>query len=130
MDDGGDPGEEIKVRLAKALRKCKALRPIWATRSLPKLLAARVLRSCVFSGLLYGLHTMHFGRSWESKLDAMQIGCLRRALGIRSTCAAKIIGAEPVTNRQVARLAGATPIGKEIQNIYIQAPGAHAQTKR
>ena len=123
MDEGGDPGEELRIRLARALGKCKALKPIWATKSLPVKLTARVLRSCVFSGLIYGLHTMYFGRSWEHKLDALQIGCLRRALGIKSTYAAKLIGMEAVSNREVAEAAGAVPLSLEIQKFRYRLLG-------
>ena len=109
--------------MARALGKCKALRPIWATKSLPRKLAARVLRSCVFSGLIYGLHTMYFSTSWEHKLDALQIRCLRRAMGIRSTYAAKLIGIEAVTNREVAEIAGAVPLSQEIQKYRYRLLG-------
>ena len=48
MEEHGGPVEEIRVRLGKALARCRALRPVWATKSLSKKLAARVFRSCVF----------------------------------------------------------------------------------
>ena len=115
MDERGDPGEEIRVRLAKALGRCKALRPIWASGTLTKKLAAKVLRSCVFSAMIYGLHTLYFGQAWERRLDAMQIRCLRRALGIKTTYASKIAGLTAYTNQYVAEVAKEIPISLEVQ---------------
>ena len=70
LNDWGDPSAEINARLGKALQKSKALRPSWASRSLDKRLAVRVLRSCVFSTLLYGLHTLFCSKGLERKIDA------------------------------------------------------------
>ena len=125
MDERGDTGEELRVRLARALAKCKSLKPIWSAKSLTKQLTARVLRSCVFSGLIYGLHTLYFNQEghWAHKLDAMQIRCLRRALGIRTTYAAKLVGGDTVTNQQVAEIAKAVPLTAEVQKMRFQLLG-------
>ena len=91
------------------------MRPIWATKSLDKRLTARVLQSCVFSGLIYGLHTIYFSAEWEHKLNAMQLRCLRRALGIQATYAAKLTGAVAVTNTEVAEVAEVVPLSVQVQ---------------
>ena len=103
MEARGDPGAELRLRLAKALNKCKALRPSWATKPLPKLLAARVFRSCVFSGLIYCLHTVHFEDTWANRIDALHIRCLRMALGIRTAYASNVIGEAHARHREVCQ---------------------------
>ena len=123
LNDWGDPGAEINVRLNKATRLCNALRPIWATKSLERKVALTVLRSCVFSALLYGLHTLYCPKSLENKLDAFQIKCVRRALGIRTTYASKLLGEEPVTNYEVATRAGVKPLSIELRKMRYQLLG-------
>ena len=113
----------MQVRLSKALRRCAALRPIWGSRSLSRRVAARVLRSCVFSTLLYGLHTMYFTTGWEKRLDAMQIRCLRRALGIQTTYASKLLGTTAITNVEVAEKVGAKPLSAEVQKMRYRLLG-------
>ena len=109
----------MRVRLSKALGRCKALRPILAAKALPKQLVARVLRSCVFSGLIYGLHTLYYSTGWEHKLDAMQIRCLGRALGTKSTYAVNLIGIHAVTNQDVAEIAGwPQPVQRSISTCF------------
>ena len=80
MDQGGYPSEDIRVRMAKALNRCKALRPIWATRPLTQAVAAkaRVLRNCAFAGLVYGLRTLYTNDNWTRRIDALEINCLRK----------------------------------------------------
>ena len=123
MDERGDPTEEVNTRVRKALHRCQALRPIWATRSLPKQLTIRILRSCVFSGLLYGLHTTWLSQINAQRIDALQLKCLRRALGIRSTYASKVVGEEAVTNREVARRAGEIPLSTQVQRMQYKLLG-------
>ena len=90
------------------------LRPIWATKSLGRDLAIRVLRSSVLSALVYGLHTLYYSQGLEQMLTALQSKAARRALGIRSTYASTRIGEEPFTNTQVAEDAGMVPLSAEV----------------
>ena len=46
-------------------------------------LGIKVLRSCVFSKLLYGLHTTHFGTGLQNRINAFQLSCSRKALRIK-----------------------------------------------
>ena len=123
LNDWGHTEEELSVRLAKALALCKALRPIWATKSLEAKVAVRVLRSCVFSSLIYGLHTMVFTNSQEKRIDGMQIRCIRRALGIKSTYADKLLGREATSNREVTELVDAKPLSAGIRKMRYQMLG-------
>ena len=69
----------------------------------------------MFSTFVYGLPTIYYGETWARTLDAMHIRCIRRALGIRSTYAAKLMGEEPVTDRHIAQLTKVTPMINDIQ---------------
>ena len=77
----------------------------------------------MFSALIYGVHTMRLAQGLGSKLDAAHIRCARRALGIRPTYTAKLIGAEPATNQHVAQLSGLRPIRAEVHLRRYQVPG-------
>ena len=123
MNDWGHSDAEVASRLKKAQGKCKALKPIWASRALDRGLAIRVLRSCVFSGLLYGLHTVYLTQGLSRRIDAFQIKCLRRALGIRPTYASKLLGEEAVLNQEVACLTKATPLSADLTKMRYQLLG-------
>ena len=85
MSDRGYPAPEVGARINKAMIICKALKPLWASKALGKDLSIRVLRSCVFSALVYGLHTAYLAGGQNRRLDVAHIRCARWALGIRST---------------------------------------------
>ena len=123
MSDRGWAEVEVKERTRSALARCKALRPIWAASNLTRVQALRVLKSCVFSALLYGLHTLYLTEGLERRLDALQVRCLRRAMGIRSTYASKLIGEEPLTNQKVAQIAQARPLSAELTKMRYQLLG-------
>ena len=123
MSDVGSTEHELKSRTRKALARCRALRPIWAASNLTTRQSLRVLNSCVFSALLYGLQTLYLPEGLERGLDALQVRCIRRALGIRSTYASKIIGEPPTTNQEVAHMAGAKPLSAELTKMRYQLLG-------
>ena len=123
VSDIGHTEVDVREKMKKALARCKALRPVWAASNLTSTQAIRVLNSCVFSALLYGLHTLYLTEGLEKRLDALQIRCLRRALGIRSTYASKLIGEEAVTNQQVAHRAGAKPLSAELNKLRYKLLG-------
>jgi len=104
IHENGDPGPELRHRMEKALNACAGLRPIWRCGSLERKLAVRVLTQCVFAALLYGLHALFYNRTWEKRVNALQVRCLRRAMRIPTTYAAKRFGGEAIPNREVARL--------------------------
>ena len=115
MNDRGDPAPEIGMRISRGMGVCRALKPLWGTSTLGQKLALRVLRSCVFSALTYGLHTIFMTPVQERKLDAAQMRFVRWATRTRATYGAKLIGTEAVTNRQLAEKTGQKPLSKEVE---------------
>jgi len=123
IDQHGRAGPEVKARIQRAYAAFAALRPVWSVRGFDRDLAVRVFNQCVVSGMLYGLHTLHLTPEWERRLDAAQIRCLRRILGIRSTYASTLIGEVPVPNQEVARLAQAKPASVQVQRARFKLLG-------
>jgi len=66
---------------------------------------------------------MHLTQVWEQKLDSVHMKCLRRVLKIRPTHVAKRLGTEPVTNQQVARIAGAKPLSCHVARARVRLLG-------
>jgi len=123
VDEGGDPGPEIVTRIGKTFVVCRALKPLWKVRSLDKDLALRVLNQCAYSGLTYCLHTMVFHAGWARRIDSAQVRMARRALGIRTTYASRLLGEAPITNQEVARRASLKPLSCAITRARLKLLG-------
>ena len=129
MNERGYPEPEVLSKLKKAHGKCQALRPIWASRPLEKQLAIRALRSCVFTGLLYGLHTLYCSKGLEKRIDAMQVRCLCKGMGIRATHASKLLGEEATSNVMVAIKSGSKPPQRRFGQAALPAARAYSQAR-
>ena len=123
MSDTGHTDEEVRSRMRKALVATKALKPIWGAKCISREMAIRVLRSCVFSALVYSMHTLALPTGTEDRLNALQARCLRRVLRIRPTYGSKLIGEPAITNREVAKRAGAVPLSAELEKKRYQLLG-------
>ena len=127
IEQKGDAGPEVAARIAAANVACKALRPRWATNTLETSVRLRVLRSCVFSRLMYGLHTLYMGNTLQTKVDNFQMRCVRKALKLRSTYASKLIGEEATPHRELAHIAQSEAIICRSATPAVQAAGAHLE---
>jgi len=123
IHESSDPGPEVRARAAKALAICTQLRPLLTLGVVGQKLMIMLVEQCVFASLTYGLHTMVYSRAWEAKVDSVQTRCIRRALRIRSTHGARIIGEEPVTNAEVLRRAKVQPLSARIAGVRFQLLG-------
>jgi len=112
IHEDGDPGPEIKHRIARTKEICNALRPLWKAQGLAPRDAVRVVSQCAPSSLTYALPTMFYHKAWAGRIDATQVGCYRKALRIPTTHAAILMGQEPVKNVEVMEKAGAQSLSK------------------
>ena len=79
----GDMDHELNCRVGKASAAFNQLGKIWINSKLSLRLKLRFYNCSVLSTLLYGCETWYLKSSQEKKLDAFDMRCLRKILGIR-----------------------------------------------
>lgn len=77
-----DSKKEILVRIAKATAALSAMDKIWKSTSIHKKLKLEVLKTCVFSGMLYGCEAWTITKVAEAKILAFERKCYRKILRI------------------------------------------------
>jgi len=94
-----DCSKEIAVRIAKAIAKAtanlKALDKIWKSKAITLETKLSILKSCVFSTMLYGCETWTVTKRCESRILSFDRKCYRKILRIRWT--------QKVTNEELYR---------------------------
>jgi hypothetical protein len=77
-----DCRQEVMVRIAKAMAALKALDKIWKSKAIKQETKLSVLRTCVFSSMLYGCEAWVITKDIEKRILAFERKCYRRILGI------------------------------------------------
>ena len=65
-----DSKKEILVRISKATAALSAMDKIWKSTTIHKKLKLEVLKTCVFSGMLYGCEAWTITKVTEAKIPA------------------------------------------------------------
>ena len=73
---------EITCRIAKALSILKSMDKIWKSKSIKLSTKLNVLKTCVFSSMLYGCETWVLTKEYEKKILAFERKCYRKILRI------------------------------------------------
>ena len=92
-----DCGKEIKRRIAKALGAMAGFKNIWTSKEISVGTKFRILRTCIFSILLYACESWTLRKQDRDKLLAFEMRCYRRILHIRWQ--------QKITNKEVRRRA-------------------------
>lgn len=77
--------EEIKRRMAITRNAMERLRNIWKNRKITKTTKMRLVRTLVFPIFLYAAETWTLRETEKKKVDALEIWCWRKMLGISWT---------------------------------------------
>jgi len=78
-----DCGKEIRKRTAKALGAMAGFKNIWTSREISIATKLSIVRTCIFSILLYACESWTLRRQDKDKLKALEMRCYRRILHIR-----------------------------------------------
>ena len=95
-----DCSREIKRRIAKATGAMAGFNPIWRSKVIRKSVKLEVLRTCVFSVLLYASETWTMKKEDQRRLLAFEMKGYRRILNIRWQ--------QKISNREVRNRVQAT----------------------
>jgi len=90
-----DCGKEIRKTIAKALGAMAGFKNIWTSREISITTKLSVLRTCIFSILLYACESWTLRKQDRDKLMAFEMRCYRRILHIRWQ--------QKITNAEVRR---------------------------
>jgi hypothetical protein len=77
-----DVKKEVWARIARATAALKAMDKVWKSKSIHLKIKLEVLKTCVFSSMLYGCETWTVTKEMESKILAFERKCYRKVLGI------------------------------------------------
>ena len=77
-----DCSKEIAVRMAKIIANLKALDKIWKSKTITLETKLSILKTCVFSTMLYGCETWTVTKRCESRILSFERKCYRRILRI------------------------------------------------
>ena len=83
--NSGGCAEEIKRRMAISRSSMNNLRKIWRSRNITKTTKIRLVRALVFPIFLYACETWTLRKSEEKKIDALEMWCWRKMLGVSWT---------------------------------------------
>lgn len=81
----GGCAEEIKRRMAITRSAMDKLKKIWRNRNITKATKTRLVRALVFPIFLYAAETWTLRESEKKKIDALEMWCWRRMLGVSWT---------------------------------------------
>ena len=90
-DEGSKP--KILARIAQATAALAKLKTIWNDRNIALSSKIRLMRSLVMSIFLYACESWTLTAETEKRIQAMEMRCLRKLLGITYR--------EPITNEEV-----------------------------
>jgi len=90
-----DCSKKIAVRMAKAMANLKALDKIWKNKAITLETKLRILKTCVFSTMLYGCETWTVTKRCKSQILFLERKCYRKILIIGCT--------QKVTNEELYR---------------------------
>jgi len=90
-----DCSKEIAVRIAKAMANLKALDKIWKSKAITLKTKLSILKTCVFSTMLYGCKTWTVTKRCENQIFSFEKKCYRKILKIGWT--------QKVTNKELYR---------------------------
>jgi len=90
-----DCSKEIAVRIAKTMANLKALDKIWKSKAITLKTKLSILKTCVFSTMLYGCKTWTVTKRCESRILSFERKCYREILRIGWT--------QKVTNEELYR---------------------------
>ena len=91
---------EIKMQIAKGTAMLKALDNIWKSSAISTKTKIGVLRTCVFSSMMYGCETWVLTKDSQRRVLAFERKCYRKIL--------KISWTEKVSNEEVYERVGLT----------------------
>ena len=92
-----DCSKDIRTRIAKGKGMLENPKTIWKDRNISYATKLSILKTCVFSTMLYGCETWTYKNADKDKILAFEMYCYRRVLRIRWMQKAK--------NEEVKRLA-------------------------
>lgn len=90
-----DCGKEIKRRIAKAAGAMAGFGSIWRSREISIQTKIKIIKTCIFSVLLYACETWTLRKHDKDKLLAFEMRCYRRTLRIRWQ--------QKITNKEVRK---------------------------
>ena len=76
---------EVKVRIAKSTLALSKLKHIWSSKNITMPTKIRLLRSLVLSIFLYGAETWTLNADIKKRINALEMNCYRRLLGVHWT---------------------------------------------
>ena len=80
-----DCSKDIRTRIAKGKGMLENLKNIWKDKNISYTTKLSILKTCVFSTMLYGCETWTYKKADKDKILAFEMYCYRRVLGIRWT---------------------------------------------
>ena len=78
-----DCSKDIRTRIAKGKGMLENLKTIWKDRNISYATKLSILKTCVFSTMLYGCETWTYKKADKDKILAFEMYCYRRVLRIR-----------------------------------------------
>lgn len=85
ISNNGGCVDEIKRRMAITRTAMDKLKKIWRNRSITKATKIRLVRTLVFPIFLYAAETWTLREGEKKKIDALEMWCWRRLLGVSWT---------------------------------------------
>jgi hypothetical protein len=77
-----DCSKDIKIRIAKGKGMLENFKTIWKNRNVSYAIKLSILKTCVFSTMLYGCETWTYKKADKNRILAFEMYCYRRILGI------------------------------------------------
>ena len=78
-----DCSKDIRTRIAKGKGMLENLKTIWKDRNISYATKLSILKTCVFSTMLYGCETWTYKKADKDRILAFEMYCYRRVLRIR-----------------------------------------------
>ena len=78
-----DCSKDIRTRIAKGKGMMENFKTLWRNKNISFTTKLNVLKTCVFSTMLYGCETWTYRKADKDRILAFEMYCYRRMLGIR-----------------------------------------------
>lgn len=78
-----DCSKDIRIRIAKGKGMMENFKTIWKNRSISYATKLSIVKTCVFSTMLYGCETWTYKKADKDRILAFEMYCYRRVLRIR-----------------------------------------------
>ena len=82
ITENGNCEIEIRRRIGMAKTAMSKLDKVWKNRAITKMTKLRLVKTLVFSIFLYGVETLTLKNNERQKIDAFEMWCWRKLLGI------------------------------------------------